>query len=78
MLRNLDTIYYKPDLVKRSQLKLISARTFFWSTEAVNSMELGGHQWGGQILNMRVVVALRSSAVFRAGGKEKLLVLLTL
>ena len=40
-------------------------------------MELGGHQRGGQILNMRGVVALRRSAVFRAGGEEKLLVLLT-
>jgi len=35
MLRNLDTIYYKPDLVRISQPKLISARTFFWSTEEV-------------------------------------------
>ena len=35
MLRNLDTntMYYKPDLVRISQPKLISARTFFWSTE---------------------------------------------
>ena len=33
MLRNLDTIYYKPDLVRISQPKLISARTFFWFTE---------------------------------------------
>ncbi len=33
MLRNLDTIYYKPDLVRISQPKLISARTFFGSTE---------------------------------------------
>jgi hypothetical protein len=30
----------------------------------VDSVELGGHQQGGQILNMRVVVALQSSAVF--------------
>ena len=34
MLRNLDTIYFKPDLVRISQPKLISARTFFWFTEA--------------------------------------------
>ena len=33
MLRNLDTIYYKPDLVRISQPKLISERTFFGSTE---------------------------------------------
>jgi hypothetical protein len=37
MLRNLDTIYYKPDLVKISQPKLISARTFFWFTEVDNN-----------------------------------------
>ncbi len=41
MLRNLDTIYYKPDLVRISQPKLISARTFFWSTEV-------GVIWGAQ------------------------------
>jgi len=35
MLRNLDTIYYKPDLVRISQLKLISERTFFGTTEVV-------------------------------------------
>ncbi len=29
MLHNLDTIYYKPDLVRISQPKLISVRTFF-------------------------------------------------
>ena len=33
MLHNLDTIYFKPDLVRISQPKLISARTFFWFTE---------------------------------------------
>jgi len=32
MLRNLDTLYYKPDLVRISLPKLISARTFFGST----------------------------------------------
>ncbi len=30
MLRNLDTIYYKPDLVRISQPKLISGRTFIY------------------------------------------------
>ena len=35
MLHNLDTIYYKPDLVRISQPKLISVRTFFWFTEEV-------------------------------------------
>ncbi len=35
MLRNLDTIYYKPDLVRIFQPKLISARTFFQSTEVL-------------------------------------------
>jgi hypothetical protein len=35
MLRNLDTIYYKPDLVRISQLKLISERTFFGTKEVV-------------------------------------------
>jgi hypothetical protein len=43
----------------------------------VYSVELGGHQWGGRNDMMRVIVALRSSAIFRAGGEEKLLVLLT-
>ncbi len=33
MLHNLDTIYFKPDLVRISQPKLISVRTFFWFTE---------------------------------------------
>jgi len=40
MLRNLDTIYYKPDLVRISQPKLISARTYFGSTEG--GMARGG------------------------------------
>ena len=36
MLRNLDTIYLDPDLVRISQPKLISARTFFWFTEVAS------------------------------------------
>ncbi len=35
MLHNLDTIYFKPDLVRISQPKLISVRTFFWFTEVL-------------------------------------------
>ena len=38
MLHNLDTIYYKPDLVRISQQKLISARTCFWFTEVGQDM----------------------------------------
>ena len=45
--------------------------------EPANSVELRGHQRGSQILNLRGGIALRSSVVFRAGGEEKLLVLLT-
>ena len=43
----------------------------------VDSEKLGGHHQGGLFVNIIGDVALRSSAVFRAGGEEKLLVLIT-
>jgi hypothetical protein len=36
MLHNIDTIYFKPDLVRISQPKLILVRTFFWFTEVAS------------------------------------------